>query len=60
MVEAGKTRDPFLIIYIRNIWLLTATMDIQSSISYVPGAYNVIADTLSRIHSNKPGNKDIL
>ena len=60
VVETGKTRDQFLALCVRNIWLLTASLDIQLSIHHVPGVYNVIADTLSRIYSQKPVNKEIL
>ena len=35
-------------------------MHIQLNISHVPDVYNVIADTLSRIYSDKPVNKNIL
>ena len=60
VVETGKTRDQFLALCVRNIWLLTAVLDIQLNIYHVPGVHNVIADTLSRIYSKKLVNKDIL
>ena len=60
MVETGKTKDAFLALCVRNIWLLTASLDIDLNISHVPGIHNVIADTLSRIYSAKPVNSEIL
>ena len=60
VVETGRTRDPFLALCIRNIWLITATWDIQLNIQHIPGVYNVIADTLSRVYSDKPVNLSLL
>ena len=60
VVETGKTRDSFLALCVRNIWFLTASLDIQLNISHVPGIYNVIADTFSRVYSVKPVNLDLL
>ena len=60
LVETGRTKDSFLALYVRNIWLLTAYLDIELNISHVPGVHNVIADTLSRIYSDKPVNPDLL
>ena len=45
VVETGKTRDHFLALCIRNIWLITASLDIQLDIGHIAGIYNVIADT---------------
>ena len=59
MVETGKTKDSFLALCVRNIWLLTASLDIQLNISHVPGTHNVIADTLSRIYSDRLVNLDL-
>ena len=60
MVETGKTKDPFLGLCIRNIWLLSATFDIQLHIYHVAGTHNIIADTLSRVYSDKPVNLELL
>ena len=60
VVETGRTRDPFLALCIRNIWLITATWDIQLDICHIPGIHNVIADTLSRVYSDKPVNLRLL
>ena len=60
VVETGKTRDPFLAVSIQNIWLITASLDIQLNINHIPGVHNVIADTLSRIYSDKPANSELL
>ena len=60
VVETGKTRDTFLGLCIRNIWLITATWDIQLQISHIPGVHNIIADTLTRVYSDKPVNLTLL
>ena len=60
MVETGKIKDSFLALCVRNIWLLTASLDIEISVSHVPGIHNVIADTLSRVYSDKQVNLDLL
>ena len=60
MVDTGKTRDTFLALCMRNIWLITATWDIQLEVRHIPGAHNVIADTLSRVYSDNPVNLGLL
>ena len=60
VVEIRKTKDSFLALCVRNIWLLTASLDIELNISHVPGIHNVIADTLSRVYSDKQVNLDLL
>ena len=52
MVKTGKTKDPFLALCVRNIWLLTAFHGIDLQIDHVPGCHNSLADALSRIYSN--------
>ena len=60
VVKTGKTRDSFLALCIRNIWLLTSSYDIDLNVNHILGVNNVIADTLSRIYSDRPVNYDIL
>ena len=60
LVKTGKTKDPFQALCIRNIWLLTASYDIDLDISHIPGRYNIIADTLARIYSDKTEHNDVL
>ena len=60
VVETVKTKDPLLGLCIRNIWLLTDTFDIQLHILHIAGTNNVIAETLSRVYSEKPVNLEIL
>ena len=60
VVKTGKTKDPFLALCIRNIWLLTASHDIDLDISHIPGRFNIIADALSRIYSESIIHRDIL
>ena len=59
VVETGKTKDPFLTACIRNIWLITATLDINLEISHVRGVDNDIADLLSRLYSQKFVNNSL-
>ena len=60
VVETGRTRDQFLALCVRNSWLLTASLDIQLPIYHVPGVHDIIADTLSRIYSDNPVNRNVL
>ena len=57
---SGKTKDPFLALCIRNIWLLTAYNDIELVVRHIPGINNTIADTLSRIYSPKSVDNEVL
>ena len=41
MVDSGKTRDKFLNAYIRNIWLVSATCDIDLHIKHIEGKNNL-------------------
>ena len=60
MVKTGKTKDPFLTLCGRNIWLLTAFHDIDLQIHHVPGCHNIVADALSRVYSNSTVDDKIL
>ena len=60
VIMSGKTKDPFLALCIRNIWLLTAYNDIDLLVRHIPGIDNTLADTLSRIHSPKSVNNKVL
>ena len=51
VVESGKTKDSFLSTCMRNIWLTTATYNIDLHIRHIEGRKNTIADALSRIYS---------
>ena len=46
-LNSGKTRDSFLALCARNIWLLTAMFNIHPVISHIPGKSNHIADLQS-------------
>ena len=59
VVETSKTKDPFLAACIRNIWLITATLDINLEVSHIRGADNQIADLLSRLYSQKFVNNSL-
>ena len=60
VIMSGKTKDPFLALCIRNIWLLAAYNDIELIVRHIPGINNTIADTLSRIYSPKSVDNKVL
>ena len=48
VLNSGKTKDKFLALCARNVWLLTAMFNIHLVVSYIPVKNNHIADWLSR------------
>ena len=48
-LNSGRASDQFLVKVARNIWLITATFDINLEVCHIPGKRNVLADTLSRL-----------
>ena len=61
VVKTSKTKDPFfLAACIHNIWMITATFDIEMEIDHVKGVNNTIADLLSRLVSDKAVDKLLL
>ena len=59
MASSGRTKDLFLGACIRNIWLITATHNIELEIKHIQGSKNILADALSRIYSDKGINYDL-
>ena len=53
VVKTSKTNGPFLAACIHNIWLITATLDIEIQIEHVKCTNNTIADLLSRLFSDE-------
>ena len=53
VVNSGKTRDKFLNACIRHIWFITAVHDIDLQLTHIQGHKNLVADSLSRIYSEK-------
>ena len=51
--KSGYTRDMELAAYIRNIWLITASLDIWLVVEHIRGKQNVMADLLSRWTGNQ-------
>ena len=49
VLDSGKTRDHFLALCARNVWLISAMFNIQLVFSHIPGKNNHIADLLSRL-----------
>ena len=46
--NSGFTRDLTLAAYIRNIWMYTASLDVELIVTHIPGKCNQISDLLSR------------
>ena len=44
VVGSGKTKDPYLAACLRNLWLLTASYDINLVVEHIQGTKNIIAD----------------
>ena len=59
VVKSSKTKDKFLAACICNIWLISASKDIEIVIEHIEGKKNVLADLLSRLYSNEGVNKAI-
>ena len=59
-VKTCKTKDPFLAACIHNIWMITATFDIEIQIEHVKGVNNTIADLLSRLFLDKAVDEHFL
>ena len=47
-LNSGRAWDEYLGTIARNIWLLTASFDIDLTVVHIPGADNRLADELSR------------
>ena len=60
VVRTGKIRDNMLALCLRNIWLITASYDIDLHIDHIQGQTNKIADLLSRIYAPKTVNLTLL
>ena len=60
VVRTGKTRDNMLSLWLRNIWLITATHDIDLHIEHIQDRYNKVADLLSHVYSPKPVDTELL
>ena len=59
ITRSGYTRDTHLASYIRNIWLFTATHDIQLSIVHISGKDNKVIDLLSRWNSCQQNHQQL-
>ena len=54
VMNTYKTKDPFLSICDRNVWLLAASHDILLQVHHVRGKDNAEANLLSRLYSDTP------
>ena len=48
VIKTGKTRDPVLAAYARNIHMLASVFDIEITVIHLPGIQNTVANLLSR------------
>ena len=60
VVETNRTRDEFLALCLRNIWLLAALHDVEIELKHIPGKENIEADVLSRLYSDSPVDEGVL
>ena len=60
VVRTGRIKDHMLALCLRNIWLITASFDIDLQIEHIQGSHNIQADLLSRLYSNKAIDKALL
>ena len=60
VIWTGRTKDHILALCLRNIWLITASSDIELQIEHIQGSHNIQADLLSRLYSNKAIDKVLL
>ena len=60
VVENNRTRDEFLALCLRNIWLLAALHDVEIELKHIPGKENREADVLSRIYFGSPVDEGVL
>ena len=56
VLNTGRARDVILGSCARNVWLLTAVLDISLTVSRIQGTKNNVADMLSRWY-NTPDNE---
>ena len=47
VTASGKTKDPYLAACLRNLWLVTATYDIDLEVKHIQGIHNNWADFLN-------------
>ena len=56
VIRSNKTRDRFLDVCLRNIWLICATWNIDLRVAHIKGKNNTLADALSRGKFDKLGD----
>ena len=59
VLQSGKTKDPILATFSRNIFMFASKFDIFLKVSHVPGKHNIVADLLSR-WDNSDKNRETL
>ena len=52
MLNKGSTRSPLMMTYLRRLFWCSATFNFRLKVFHVPGALNVAADHVSRLHEH--------
>lgn len=52
MVNLGSLKDPFMQRCLRQLWFTAAVHDCELTARHIPGVHNVLADALSRWHTD--------
>ena len=52
IINKAMTKDPVVMASLRRIFWMSAKFNFRLKAVYYPGIYNVVADTISRIHEN--------
>ena len=52
VVNSGSSKDPFMQRCLRQLWFTAAVHDCELTVRHIPGVHNVLADALSRWHTD--------
>ena len=52
MLNKGSSRNPLMMIYLRRLFWSSAIYNFRLKVFHVPGALNVVADHVSRLHEH--------
>ena len=52
VINSGSSKDPFMQRCLRQLWFTAAVYDCELTARHIPGVHNVLADALSRWHTD--------
>ena len=52
VLNSGSSKDSFKQHYLRQLWFTAALYDCELTARHIPGVHNVLADALSRWHTD--------